>query len=333
MELSLSNKNFDKFVSTRFISSNFLQSSIWVDFLLAQKKTFWQLVVTEKDEVVGTCLLYENKLPYGRSYLFAPKGPIISDKISGAKKQEALRLILSKARDLTIETKKHEEIFFKLEPETNDVLVSGLKKSPDIHPRDTLVLDIEPDEKEILAQMHQKTRYNIALARRHGVKIFFSTEDNDLEEFLKLIHQTAKRNQISVHNDDYYRLLWQTLKNKNAGTIALAKVKEKVVAANIVVYFGEATTYLHGASDYDMRKYMGPHLLQWETIKKAKELGYKIYDFWGITPDDGSKPNWAGITRFKKGFGGRVVKSPGAYEIVYDQAWYTVYKIAKKIFR
>ncbi|RJQ33773.1 peptidoglycan bridge formation glycyltransferase FemA/FemB family protein [Candidatus Parcubacteria bacterium] len=333
MELILSNENFDDFVGARFISSNFLQSSIWQDFLSAQKKNFWQLAITDNGKLIATCLLYENRLPYGKSYLYAPKGPIISDEISVEQKKGAVELILSKVRDVTVETKKYQEIFFKLEPETESSLVSELKKSPDIHPRDTLVLDIEPDEKNLLGQMHQKTRYNIALARRRDVEIKFGGTNEDLDDFLQLTKKTAERNQITVHRDDYYRLLWQTLKNRDAGEIVLAKVKDKTVAANIVVRFGEAMTYLHGASDYEMRNYMAPHLLQWETIKQAKRLGYKIYDFWGIAPSDGSKPKWEGISRFKRGFGGREIESPGTYEMVYDQNWYRIYKIAKKIFR
>ncbi|PLX25147.1 hypothetical protein C0580_03230 [Candidatus Parcubacteria bacterium] len=333
MELKLSDKNFDDFVGARFVSSNFLQSSVWQEFLRVQNKNFWQLVVSRQNEVVATCLLYENRLPYGKSYLFAPKGPIISDKINDNEKKEALSLILSKVRDVTIETKKYQEIFFKLEPEEKFFLVDELKKAPDIHPRDTLVLDIDQDEKEMLGQMHQKTRYNIALARRRGVEVVFSDKDEDIKYFLELVKKTAQRNEISIHDDKYYTLLWQTLRKKGAGTLALAKVKGKVVAANIIVRFGQATTYLHGASDYYMRKYMAPHLLQWESIKQAKSLGYKIYDFWGIAPEDGSKPKWEGISRFKKGFGGRVIKSAGTYEMVYDKNWYAIYKIVKKIFR
>ncbi len=333
MELRPSKENFDSFVGARFISSNFLQSSIWQDFLKAQKKNFWQLAVIDNNEVIATCLLYENKLPFGRSYLFAPKGPIISDKISDVQKKEALELILSKARDVTIETKKHQEIFFKLEPESKRGLVTKLKKSSDIHPRDTLVLDICADEKELLGQMHQKTRYNIALARRRGVEIEFSNKEDDIEYFFGLKDKTAQRNEITLHNNNYYRLLWQTLIKRDAGQLVLAKVKDRVVAANIMVYFGETVTYLHGASDYDMRKYMAPHLLQWETIKQAKERGYKLYDLWGIAPEDGSKEKWAGITRFKKGFGGKTIESPGTYEIIYDKNWYNIYKIAKKIIR
>jgi lipid II:glycine glycyltransferase (peptidoglycan interpeptide bridge formation enzyme) len=76
---------------------------------------------------------------------------------------------------------------------------------------------------------------------------------------------------------------------------------------------------------------MTPHLLQWQAIKDANEQGFEIYDFWGVAPKDGSKPNWEGITRFKKGFGGRMVSYPGVKIFVYNKQWYRFYLGAKKL--
>ncbi len=329
MELIKEKNNYDEFLKTRFVSGNFLQSSIWQDFLHKQKKDFWQLAVVEDNQTVATCLLYENKLLMGRTYLYAPKGPIISDKISDQKRKQALGLILSKARDIAISTTKKEEIFFKVELEKENL--PELIKCSDVQPRDTWVLDIDKDPKELLADMHQKTRYNIALARRHGVLVRFSKDQEDIKDFLRLVKQTYARNQITAHSDDYYQALYKVLLEHGVGQLCLAEIDKKVVAANMIIRFGSAVTYLHGASDYKFRKYMAPQLLQWETIKQSIELGYKVYDFWGIAPEDGSKENWTGITRFKKGFGGRALVSPGSHNLIYDKNWYKVYQLIGKL--
>ncbi|MBT7228296.1 peptidoglycan bridge formation glycyltransferase FemA/FemB family protein, partial [Candidatus Parcubacteria bacterium] len=160
MELVNKKNNYDEFLKTRFISGNFLQSSIWQDFLDKQKKVFWQVAVIENNQTIASCLLYENKLMMGRSYLYAPKGPIISNELSDQKIKQALGLILSRARDIAISTTKKEEIFFKVELEKENL--PELTKCPDVQPRDTWVLDIDKDPKELLGDMHQKTRYNIA---------------------------------------------------------------------------------------------------------------------------------------------------------------------------
>ena len=331
MKLITDENNFDDFLQARFISGGFLQASLWRDFL--QKRGFctWQLAVIENQEIIATCLAYEVKLPLGKSYLYAPKGPVFADGLGGDLRREAMELILSKFRDLTIATKKRQEIFCKIELSEHKDLLVGFIKSHDLQARDTLILDLKKDHEKLLSEMHAKTRYNIALAKRKGVEISFSNKEEDIKYFLKLVGDTAKRNQISSHSAEHYGLLWQTLLKHRAGQLCIAKVRERVVAANILVRFGATATYLHGASDYNMRKYMAPHLLQWESIKQVKELGYKIYDFWGIAPEDGSKPGWAGFTRFKKGFGGQVIMSPGAYNFVYDKNWYSIYSLIRKL--
>ncbi|MBT6691730.1 peptidoglycan bridge formation glycyltransferase FemA/FemB family protein [Candidatus Parcubacteria bacterium] len=333
MQLIAEKNNYDDFLKARFISGNFLQSSVWQDFLEQRELRNWQLAIVDKQITIATCLAYEMQLPLGKSYLYSPRGPIFSADLDDRQRQEALQLILSKLRDVTIDTKKRQEIFYKLEPSNQMYLLPEFIKSHDLQPRDTLILDLELELKNLLAEMHAKTRYNISLAKRKGVEISFSTKEEDIKHFLDLVGQTAKRNQINSHSAAHYRLLWKILLKHKVGQLCIAKVAEQVVAVNIVVKFGSAVTYLHGASDYNSRKYMAPHLLQWEIIKQAKEQGYKIYDFWGIAPEDGSKVGWAGFTRFKKGFGGRVIKSPGAHNFIYDKSWYGVYSLMRKLRR
>jgi peptidoglycan pentaglycine glycine transferase (the first glycine) len=331
MEVVVSDQNYNDFLSTRFVSGNFLQAGFWQAFLKAQGKRFWQLALIENQEIMGVCLVYENCLPLGRSYFYAPKGPIFSAQSTAQQKKEGTALILSKLRDLTMATRRYQEIFCRLEPANEEDILPEFIKTTDIHPRETLVLNLQTDLQDILEKMHPKTRYNIALARKKGVAIRFSDKPEDIKYFLSLIKKTAKRNQIAVHNDRYHQLLLETIFAQGVGQLCLAEAEGKIVAVNIIIRFGEAVTYLHGASEYEARMYMAPQLLQWETIKQSRELGYKFYDFWGIAPADGSKPNWAGVTRFKKGFGGQTLKSPGTYDFVYDQTWYKFYGLARKI--
>lgn len=331
MELIISQDNFDDFLQTRFVSGAFLQSSFWQNFLKLQNINFWQLAVVENQQTIATCLLYEKKLPLGKSYLYAPKGPIFRSDLSDQQKQEALSLILSKTRDVTIKTKQYQEIFFKLETNSKNKILSELIKTADVQPRDTWVLDLDQEPKNLLAKMHAKTRYNISLAKRKGVKIKFSKNQEDIKYFLELISKTAKKNQITVHSNNYYKLLWQAILKNKAGQLCLAEVDNKIVAANIVIYFGQAAIYLHGASDYNFRSYMAPHLLQWETIKDALDRAYKIYDWWGVAPEDNSKPAWSGFTRFKKSFGGRGISTAGAYDFIFDNTSYKLYKLASKL--
>ncbi|MDP2812070.1 MAG: peptidoglycan bridge formation glycyltransferase FemA/FemB family protein [bacterium] len=331
MEIVRSENNYDEFLSARFVSGNFLQSSFWRDFLSAQKKKYWQVAALKENKTIGVCLFYQNELPLDFSYLYAPKGPIISLQLKDEERREVLALILSQARDISIETKKKREIFFKFEPSEANLLTDNFSKIKDTQPKETWLLDLDKDIEELLSLMHAKTRYNIALARKKGVSVRFSNQEKDIEDFLRLIKDTYSRNQITSHSDNYYRLLYSTINKHNVGALALAELDGKIICANLLIRFGEAVTYVHGASDYNYRQFMAPNLLQWETIKQAKELGYRFYDFWGIAPEDGSKPNWQGITRFKKSFGGRSLSYPGSHALIYNKNWYNLYNLNSKI--
>jgi len=85
---------------------------------------------------------------------------------------------------------------------------------------------------------------------------------------------------------------------------------------------------------------MASYGVQWAAIQWAKARGCKYYDMWGIpdeeetaleaqfeTRDDGL---W-GVYGFKRGWGGRVVRSVGAWDRVYNPLIYSAYKLAVKI--
>lgn len=117
-----------------------------------------------------------------------------------------------------------------------------------------------------------------------------------------------------------------------------------LVAGAIIVYFKDTATYYFGASDYEYRNFMAPYLLHWEIIRDAKRRGFKKYDFLGIAPATEStvvdtaedisgraegapeKHPWAGITEFKRKFGGREIVYPAAFDIVYKPLWYKAMK-------
>jgi len=104
----------------------------------------------------------------------------------------------------------------------------------------------------------------------------------------------------------------------------VAIYNKKIIVANIVMFYKETAIYLHGASDYQYRNLMAPYLLQWQQILEAKERGCSEYDFWGI-----DEKKWPGVTRFKRGFGGKEIVYPGAYDLVFQPTWYRIYKLAK----
>jgi len=302
----------------QFVKENngsFLQSWQWGEFQESINRKIWHI---ETERLKG--LIIKHDLPLKKNYLYCPYGPIGKGDF-----EEFLKEINKIA-------KQEKSIFFKIEPGRNlningDSPFWGLSPSSNqIQPSKTIILDINQSEEYLLKQMNPKTRYNIRLAKKKGVKIEQSNTQESLNTFLKLLKETAKRDKFFLHSEEYYRKMLNTLGKDGTIQLFLAKHRNKVVAANLVCFFNEMAVYLHGSSNYEYRQLMAPYLLQWQTILKAKEKGLRHYDFWGI-----NEKKWPGVTRFKKGFNGQEINHLGVFDLIYRPIWYIVYNLARKI--
>ena len=141
---------------------------------------------------------------------------------------------------------------------------------------------------------------------------------------------TARRDGITPHSESYYRQMFETIPAENL-KLYVAEYGDKIIAANLVIFYGNTATYLHGASDNKSRNVMAPYFLQWRQIQYAKAAGCTRYDFGGVK-NDGDDKSWAGITRFKSGFspGTLPVEFPGSYDIVIDPVRYNLYRLIQK---
>ncbi len=316
--------------------SPFLQSWAWGEFQRHLEKKVWRLGVKQGNSLIAVAQIIAQPLRLGKTYLYIPRGPLFMPGLSQEAQQEAIELLLSKARDICQATSKEKEIFVRLEPDLScreDALLPlPLLKTTDVQPRETLVLDLTSEEKILLKNLHHKTRYNINLAERRGVKIRQTNNPQDLNKFLTLAKITAARAGFKIWPDKYYRGLFETLNRQQMISLWLAEYKERTVVANLVVNYGDTVTYLHGGSANKNKEVMAPHLLQWQQILWAKEHGYTFYDFWGIASASNTKAQaWQGITRFKQGFGGRETRYLGSYDHVYATSWYAIYNFFRRL--
>ncbi|MCK5490783.1 MAG: peptidoglycan bridge formation glycyltransferase FemA/FemB family protein [Candidatus Pacebacteria bacterium] len=337
-------ENWNQFVVLNS-SESFLQSWQWGDFQQKTGKKIFRIGVVDKDELMVVAFLIKHNLPLGRSYLYCPRGPVLKLELQN-QESEISDLLFSEIRKLA---EKEKSLFLRIDPpvESNHKYFNNFKKSfVEIQPKDTLILSLEKADKELLKEMKSKTRYNIRLAEKKGVLIrSCKLGITNPEEFQKkfdffwdLTEETSERNKIVSHNKDYYQKMLDSLNSCNKfddkkdlyARLYLAEFEGKTIAANIVLCFGDLVIYLHGASSNKYRNLMAPYLLQWQQIQDAKNVGYKKYDFWGITID-GEKETWQGITKFKKGFGGNEKRYVGAYDLVFDKLGYSVYQVLKKI--
>lgn len=306
-------------------SGKFLQSWPWHEF---QKSLGRQTFLFAGDGVFA--LVVELPLPFGKKYWLCPKGPVATNG--------SWSLIHDFVAELKNKAQKAGAVFLRIEP-AHDGLFAGAKQSHDINPRATSLIDLTKSEEELLAAMHQKTRYNVRVAEKHGVKVErYADAAPIFDELMALFSATAARDKFRLHPREYYRqqlAAFGEKKNFVPGTHAphtvvfVARAEGKLLAAAIVMFDGEDVTYLHGASSSELRNVMAPYALHWAIIKRAKERGYKHYDLWGISDDANS--GWAGITRFKRGWGGTDVNTVGTLDLPLNVFWYNVYTLARRL--
>ncbi len=202
-----------------------------------------------------------------------------------------------------------------------------------IQPPRTIMVDLRPAEEEILSAMKPKTRYNIRLSARKGITVREGTGE-DIPAFNRLMIETGQRDRFGTHAPEYYRDAFQLLAPKHA-TLLVAEYEGRPLAISFITAFGKTGTYLYGASSNEERNRMPAYAVQWAAMLWAKERGCGQYDLWGI-PDaeeeqleaefaerkDGLWP----IYRAKRGYGGRIQRTVGAADRVYNERLYRLYK-------
>lgn len=321
-----------------------LQSWSWGDFKSRWGWSAAPLLLQIHDKPGGrpplaAALVLKRALPRTRfSILYVPKGPILDFNNAPLR-----RVVLAQLEQVARQDKA---IFIKIDPD----LISAWgqeddRKSPvgakfveeledrqwrfsqdQVQFRNTVELDLERSEDDILASMKQKTRYNIRLASRKGV-VVRRGDAADFPAIAEIYAETAARDGFTIRPQEYYLDAWQTMYDDGMAQPFIADYDGDILGAVIIVHYGGKALYMYGASTGRERKRMPNHLLQWEAIRWAKSAGCKVYDFWGAPNEfEETDPLW-GVWRFKAGFNGQVIRHIGAWDFPTRPFYYWAYTV------
>ena len=94
----------------------------------------------------------------------------------------------------------------------------------------------------------------------------------------------------------------------------LAYADDELVAGHVSSTLGDTCIYLLGASNDRGRKLKASYILQWHTVKLARNAGAKWYDLGGIDPS--ANP---GVYHFKSGLRGIECLFLGQYQACCSQ--------------
>ena len=307
---------------------------------------------TKKKHLVAAALILQRKIVIGgfshrMGVLYLPKGPLL-DWNDALLRQRVLQ-------DLGKFAQNQSAIFIKIDPDievgkgfpgmngsnvsplglsvVNDLKADGWQFSDEqVQFRNTVLIDLLPGEEELLANMKQKTRYNINLAMRKGVNIR-TGKTSDFSMLFKMYAETSLRDGFVIRNETYYREVWNAFMHSQkpasftspSAEALIAEVDGNPIAGAIIFRFAEKAWYLYGMSTVAHRDKMPNYLLQWEAIKRSKAANCTTYDLWGA-PDEfvESDPLW-GVYRFKEGLGGTVHRYIGAWDLPVNRMLYRLY--------
>lgn len=297
---------------------------------------------SEGQIVAGAQLLFRSlpKLPLTLAYL--SKGPLVN--VADTALAEQLWPLIHQA------ARQNQAVFLMAEPNWPDspahhahLQEQGFHVSRHTnHPHSTMIVDLRPDEAAMLKGMRKKTRQLIRKAERAGIEIVAGTDD-DLDDFYQTLAVTADLKNIAGHEREFYQHVWQMYAPRNQAKLFLAKHNGQTVAAKMIFTFGQRSLHLWGGTKPEGRRSNASYLIQWESLRWAKQQGFQEADLWGIPDEvgqqlkDGHEPPkdkqtdlW-GVYLFKRGFGGQVESYVGTYDYVYKPLWYRLAKMATRV--
>ena len=269
--------------------------------------------------------------------LYVPKGPlldwqapirerVLADLKAYARQEKAVyikidpELFTANGYNGSADYKKDEQA----EASIQGMLADGwVISNQQIQFKNTFVIDLQKTEDEILADMKQKTRYNVRLGTKKGVSVRKAGLD-ELPAIYEMYAETSNRDGFIIRPKDYYLNLWTLFMEAGMATPLVAEVEDDLVAGIILFHFGDRSWYLYGMSRNLHREKMPNYLLQWEAIKLSKSLGCKVYDLWGAPDVFNESDRMWGVYRFKEGLGAKVVQTTGALDYPVNQNKYKI---------
>lgn len=330
-------------IASSFKNTSILQTWEWGEI---KRTTGWTPdFYVRKDEegnveAASLVLIREQRLTrIGPTFriVYLPHGPLLdwSD-------DQLVRTVLSELADYG---KNHQASYIKIDPQvfpedkripslSNESLISQstlhwmtgkgwLFSNQQIQFKNSFWIDLTPSEDELLAAMKQKTRYNIRLSERKGIEVREGGKA-DLDLLYEMYLETSIRDGFIIRPKVYYLDVWGKFIEADMAVPLIASYQGEPLAALMLFHFAGKSYYLYGMSTENHREKMPNYLLQWEAIKRSKQLDCEIYDLWGA-PDvfEESDRMW-GVYRFKEGLGGKVVQTLGAYDFPTERFTYTI---------
>jgi lipid II:glycine glycyltransferase (peptidoglycan interpeptide bridge formation enzyme) len=275
-----------------------------------------RLEMREGNELKGICQALVINARRGK-HLVVPYGPIINNG-------ESVTQLIDVLKEEAI---KHKCCFIRLSPfwkvET-DPIPGSVPAPHHLLAEHIWYINLKnTSEEEILKNMRKNTRNLIRRAGKDGVTIKRSEDPlKDLDTFIELHEETRKRHSFTPYTNTFFKSQVEHFFARGECTMYQAHYEGEVIASSIHMHAYGETSYHHGASTHKHRKIPASYLLQWTAIQDALKRGDHMYSFWGIAPEGVKKHPFAGVTLFKRGFGGELLELTHCMDVPVNSRYY-----------
>ena len=333
-------------INLKHPEGNFLQSDEWGK--CAEKVGHKTIRKTFKN---GESVLMLVKDARRGRYLEIPGGPLIDwndDKVVN----EVFAEIKNIAKEEKCVFVRFRPQLYKTDENLALVKKTGSRPAPfHLHAQNTVILDLEKSEDELLAEMRRQTRYEVRRSSKLELVVEKGTSDELFKEFHSVQVETAKRQNFIPPNMDELEAYHEIFKDhamiyyvKTSKNLTIDGKKiiegepegEYIPAGTIINYglfidYGAEVEYFEAASTEFGHAVPGAYAMLWQAAQDYKKKGLKRFNLWGIAPPNQPNHRYAKVTTFKTGFGGEQVEFIHAQDIVINKAKYLITKAVEEI--
>lgn len=301
------------------LNSSVLQSAEWAKFQQSLGRRVYF------DEAKTWSWVGFERISKGLRYLMLPYGPTIRDD-----KKACLDSIIKTATEAGFD-------FVRIEPigtiDAQDLKDLHAREIKEVDPQHTQLISLDIPLDQLRMNLRSGHRNPVNTATKRKVKVYSSQDSAELPDFLNLMHETAKHAGIKNYDDSYYQQLVATLMPSSVAKFYVATVNGKKASVSIIYDWNGTRYYASAGNDQILNRASQASVVNvWTMIADAKKAGMHTFDLWGVAPESASPSHkWAGISNFKRGFGGNTVGTIGTWDIPLRKTKYKAYEVYRKL--
>ncbi|GIW65208.1 MAG: hypothetical protein KatS3mg093_187 [Candidatus Parcubacteria bacterium] len=323
------------FLENKNIWNNFLDRQNYLSFLQDYEygevekylgREVIRLGIYKDNNLIGVCQVigYQGKRGKG---LVIHHGPVIEKSFF----KDGLNVIL----DFLFQNNLNEKYYFlRINPIDTDEQIAnsffslGFKLAPTYAVSENFWVKELKDDQSMLAEMnsnHRKTILNSL--KKPFLEIEVSKDLEKIDIFWDIYSDLSQRKKFTPYSKNLIKKEFEIFNQENKALFFLGKIENKYYSAALIIFSHKIAFYHHAASL--LIKEPLNYKMQWEIIQEAKRRGCQFYNFWGIAKKDDPRHPWYGLSQFKQGFGGKLIKLLPAFDYSFSWKYYLTYVYEK----